>query len=204
MEVESEDQQKVLFTDATTGTWAGYLKSRWHHSNVRGYYSGEGLDVEEADSVMNAMALVNALILTIPYGIVSSLNSEYWDWMQVAIQDCEKMEWGYMQTNLITPLYVAVSASILSLIITVMYYFLRSKKHFALWWKHRGKWSVAVTMVATITSVITILTLFATLMGWYAAATNRLCYTQIINQNRYSGAYATIAAISLTLLVLMV
>ena len=60
-------------------TWTEYFHWRWKISNSQKFYTGNGLTVDEADSVINALALINALVLTIPFGLVTSLNMEYFD-----------------------------------------------------------------------------------------------------------------------------
>ena len=204
IEPESNTPDSRLVTHPATKNWNDFIKNRWEHSNLRSYFTGEDLESEEADAAMQATSVINALVLTIPYGIILSLNNEFWDWMQTAILPCEEMEWKYMQINLITPLYVSLTASILALIVTVLYYFLRPKKYFTVWWKYRGKWSVAVTLLSTLISVVAILTVFATLMGWFVTATDQLCITQKVNQNRYGAAYTIIGTVSGILLLVMV
>ena len=141
---------------------------------------------------MNAMSTINALILTIPFSIVSSLNFEYWDALKTNIIDCSDMDYDYTEVNLITPLYVCVSSSILSLIFAMMYYFLRPKEHFADWWRYRGKWSVAMTLLLTVIAVVVILTIFATLMGWYVSSSDGICESWEKNIGRYRAAYSFI------------
>ena len=149
-------------------TWTEYFHWRWKISNYRKFYSGEGLEVDEADSVINALALINALVLTIPFGLVTSLDMDYFDNVQALIETCDTgVDWNDIQLNMIAPLYVSVVCSTLALVISTLYYFLRSKQYFYHWWKSRGKWSVVATTMFTIIAVLTTLTLFATLMGWY-------------------------------------
>ena len=96
--------------------------------------------VEEADTVINAMALINALVLTIPFTIASSLNHEYWNTLKLNVQICSDIEYTGMKHAIIGPLYTSMCSTTFGLVITLIYYFNRPKgpKHFAMWWKHRG------------------------------------------------------------------
>eukprot|EP01031_Cornospumella_fuschlensis_P024919 gene24919-30105_t len=67
-----------LPTEKVYPTYHAYWMHRWEISNVRKYYMGVDLTLDEADAVVNSLALVNALILTIPFGIIMGLSSDYW------------------------------------------------------------------------------------------------------------------------------
>jgi hypothetical protein len=51
-----------------------YLQDRWEKSNLRKLYEGEDLGIEEADASVNSVALVNALILTVPFSVLMGLK----------------------------------------------------------------------------------------------------------------------------------
>ena len=104
-------------------TWKDYFEWRWRISNCSKFYSGEGLEVEEAESVINALALINALVLTIPFGLITSLNYEYFDELQGWVDSCDTdVEWEDIQGNMVFPLYVSVVSSTLALVISTLFY----------------------------------------------------------------------------------
>jgi hypothetical protein len=201
----SESDMKIMELESLpTKDWETYFKKRWHLSNIKRYYSGDGLEMEDADTVMNTLSMVNALLLTIPFSIINGLGNEFWDWLELSIADCEDSQYHSTAENLVLPLYLAVFCTILSLIIAVMYYFLRPRKHFLIWWKFRGKWSVATTMLTTAIAVLVILILFSTLMGWFVTSSDSLCVTVDVNKRRYSAAYTLISIMTVGLGLVMV
>ena len=181
-----------------------YIKYRAKFSNVAKYTSGENLNVEDADNVMAQLSVVNTLILTIPYGIIGNLNYEYFDWLQETIEDCDNMDWETLAWNMVAPLYTTVTASVLAVVLTVLYYMFRPKNIFRTWWHYRGKYSVGFTMLLTVIATLSTLTLFASLMGWYSSATSELCVTQAINFRRYVGIYTLTALFFVVFFFLMI
>lgn len=59
------------------------LINRWKDNNLREIFVGKYVTSEDIDNVVNTLTLVNALILTIPYGIMSSTGPDYWDYVEV-------------------------------------------------------------------------------------------------------------------------
>jgi hypothetical protein len=51
------------------------------------------LDCESSDfdfdTAVNSMALVNALVITIPFGLITSFNKEFWDGLMDQLKECE-------------------------------------------------------------------------------------------------------------------
>ena len=177
---EEKDTSSAMDDQYHGSTWKDYYNWRWEISNCKKFYTGVGLEVEEADSVINALALINALVLTIPFSLLTSLNMEYFDNVQQVIETCDTgVEWEDIQANMVFPLYVSVVCSTLALVISTLYYCLRSKQHFYVWWKSRGKWSVVATIAFTIVAVFSTLTLFATFMGWYIITFYFFMYTYV-------------------------
>jgi hypothetical protein len=50
----------------------GWFKSRYHSSSLRKFAEGTDMKSEDADAAVNTLTLVSALILTIPYSLVSA------------------------------------------------------------------------------------------------------------------------------------
>jgi len=75
-----------------TNTLPHFLYSRWKHSNLRKYLGGFSasleLTPEETDQTVNALILLEALILTIPFGLIPNLGIEFWDNLQEKYQAC--------------------------------------------------------------------------------------------------------------------
>lgn len=66
-----------------------YVTYRINNSNLTKYYHGKGLTVEEADEVVNTFALINALVLTIPFSMLASYDNSFWDWLNENNNQCD-------------------------------------------------------------------------------------------------------------------
>ena len=60
-------------------------------SSLYSLWVGVDVTVEEVDEVINALVLVNALIVTIPFGVMPNVGFEYWDDISNILSDskCE-------------------------------------------------------------------------------------------------------------------
>lgn len=82
-------EPEVDYEAASKGlSFGDYIRFRFRNSNITKYYHGTNLTEDEADSVVNALALVAALILTIPFGAAMSFDNGYWDWLNDNIGKC--------------------------------------------------------------------------------------------------------------------
>ncbi|KAJ1388257.1 hypothetical protein B484DRAFT_459802, partial [Ochromonadaceae sp. CCMP2298] len=166
------EEEEIDYEAVAKGlNWTEYVQFRCKYSNVVKYYKGTNLSVEEADTVVNTLALVAALILTIPFGAALSFDIGYWDNLTVVMQQCEGVEENTLKFidvyNLIAHgLYAVAYSSMLTLGVCIFYYILRpSGKYFAAWW-HHGKIAVLLAFLGTVIAIISMLTLFGSFMGW--------------------------------------
>jgi hypothetical protein len=92
-----------------------------------------GGEPEGIDSAVNAMALLNALVLTIPYGVMGSLDNGFWDWLKESFDvNCQGKSlsddttWGQAHGNILSAIscttYSAISAMIMGTMF-VSYFF---------------------------------------------------------------------------------
>jgi hypothetical protein len=104
------------------------------------FMNGDGMTAEDTDLIMNTIALINALVLTIPYSLSGSLDNSYWDWVQTTLNStrctdyvekycpsgpsaCFQQSYSQVQNSL----YCTVYASITALGISFAYYLMRPK-----------------------------------------------------------------------------
>jgi hypothetical protein len=73
-------------------TYKEYCSFRFANSNILKYYTGKDITEEEADTVVNALSLVAALVLTIPFGAALSFDNSFWDWLHDNISTCGDMK----------------------------------------------------------------------------------------------------------------
>jgi hypothetical protein len=124
-----------------------YIKKRYNHSAVKHYLEGIDLSMQDADTAVNMITLVQALLLTIVPAVMVSVVSTNGTWsnLQSNIEDCGYDNTDSMWlTNVWFPLWSsavgALIGSIAGILIAVMYFILRptGTKHFEIWYKTRG------------------------------------------------------------------
>jgi hypothetical protein len=183
--------------------------------------------------------LVNALILTIPFGVIMGLGFDYWDAVETVVTQCSNgsVTYPFGYSLLINTLYATAYSSMTSIAVSIFYYMLRPsdeeedsaddkkdttytdgsrvyketntnsgedpKRIFARWWR-TGKYAVMVVFLGTVISVISMLTLFGSLPGWFSVASDNFCSNWAANQPRYTGAAFILIIFTLGSAILMV
>lgn len=57
-----------------TKTWREYFTRRFLHSNLYTCWFKNDMDVNDSDSIVNSVTVVNALLLTIPFNLLGAYN----------------------------------------------------------------------------------------------------------------------------------
>ena len=189
-------------------TYHAYWMHRWEISNVRKYYMGVDLTLDEADAVVNSLALVNALILTIPFGIIMGLSSDYWTTLRNDLVayggSCYGRDYDYGRSLQLNMLYGCAYSSMITLLLCIFYYILRPKfVYFPEWWR-RAKYCVLMTVSGSITSIACMLTLFGSLAEWFTYNPDDMCEDFDINSSKYATGVTFLGAFCLVSVLLMV
>jgi hypothetical protein len=129
------------------GSLKDYLQDRWEKSNLRKLYEGEDLGLDEADSAVNSFALVNALILTVPFSVLMGLSTDYfnafYDDMNTYIKldsRCASVSYAGLRIYMLRLLFATAYSSMITVIICIFYYILRPKFNFFHQWWGRSKY----------------------------------------------------------------
>jgi hypothetical protein len=152
---DNSNNEIVTFWDSDINTYVTY---RINNSNLKKYYLGRGLSIEEADEVVNSFALINALVLTIPFSILASYSDSFWDWLNENNDQCDGNSYQKVADLLLNTLYATAYSSMTSLIIAILYYILRpkNKEYFKIWYGH-AKWAIFIMFFMTATGIIIII-----------------------------------------------
>lgn len=108
------------------------MARKYLDSKLVAYMEGRGVSSNDVDGLVNSVTLVNALLLTIPPGIVTSMgiNSSSWDNLQNFAANCNLDGTQLMWYELCyVPFFRLVvgsfTASFMALVIAIAYYVLR-------------------------------------------------------------------------------
>jgi len=69
------------------GEYHGIWK-RYHLSSLRKLIEGEDLSIPDLDSAVGTIAFMNAIVITIPYGIMTALSPDFFASLDAALTAC--------------------------------------------------------------------------------------------------------------------
>lgn len=166
---------------------------------------GKTVCTEEIDTVVNTLTLVCALILTIPYGVMTAASPDYWDYVESTLAACPVQLYTYAQNySLFSGAFNTVVYSNISvLIMAVLYYLLRPKDDdkFRKWWKS-ARYVVIMMMLGTLCSVTCLVIVSAWLFSWYLVPTSKYC-TYSAKSSEMAGVAVIVSSAVFSLLVML-
>eukprot|EP00744_Colponema_vietnamica_P011324 GILI01015925.1.p1 GENE.GILI01015925.1~~GILI01015925.1.p1 ORF type:complete len:205 (+),score=27.31 GILI01015925.1:79-693(+) len=139
-------------------------------------FRGDGIDEEKMDEAVNALALVCALLLTIPFGIIPNLNMDYWEKVVELSKNCPQYDYTHARFIFVGSLGWSVYLSTSGLALATFYYVLKPKD-FEKWYKTRGKYLLILLILATIASLVVLLVVFGHLFAYYNVNYAQYCTT---------------------------
>lgn len=155
-------------------TWV----DRWKDNQLRDMFVGKEVTCEDIDTVVNTLTLVCALILTIPYGVMTSADHSYWDNIELTLSECESTKFTYEQDFRLFSggFNTIIYSNIAVLIMAVLYYLLRPKDEvkFRKWWKY-ARYVIMMMMLGTVCSIVCLVIASAWLFSWYIIPNSKLC-----------------------------
>jgi hypothetical protein len=130
------------------------------------------------DNVVNTLTLMNALILTIPYSLMSNMNYDYWDQVIISLDNCSERvatfesDFAIFKNSFNAVVYSAMASLIMSLI----YYLLKPKNlaKFRKWWK-QARYVIIMMLCGTVCSVVSLVAVSCWLFAWYNLPSDQLC-----------------------------
>jgi hypothetical protein len=137
------------------------------------------------DTAINTLTLVDALIVTIPFGIVSAANYTFWDWLQTLPCNTDdfhhdhfgELPYYYFYYRFVGSIWQIVISCVIGIVLATFYYLLRPSDDevFLRWWT-RGKVVLVFSVVATAIGVLSTLYLAGLLLdGWWVISTSQAC-----------------------------
>jgi hypothetical protein len=170
------------------------------------------LTTEDADNAVNTMALVAALLLTIPFSLVGSLNQEYWDDLAETINGCkpavpaESSPQAVFMT-VFRPLNALVYFSMGAIMLAVFYFLLRPSENdmFEAWWK-RGRFALALILVSAVSAVVCAFTVYNTLVAGqvFMGFSDNICEIARVEGATYERYLAAVIGGMFTIIILVV
>lgn len=185
-------------------TWKEYIRFRATNSTITRYWYHCDLEPDDANDVVTTAFIVNAVILTIPFGLMPILNIDYWNYffcqaqvcgsgggINVNFQDC--LNGDFIQSDDIIYngalyggldiymgsvhfIYWSVYSSIIGLILASLFFIFipQDIKRFRIWWI-RGRIVLAMVILSILLSLGGLLGLIRTTLPFALESTNYSC-----------------------------
>ena len=145
---------------------------RFLRCNLMKLVKGEDLSAEDADTAVNTLTLVCALILTIPFSVMGSIGRDFWENSAATALTCPQASRApdfmrHSLTQALTTMHAMTYSSIGAIVLAVGYYLLRPKADdvFQDWWS-RGRFPVIFILCLTATAVVATMTLYGQLVAY--------------------------------------
>jgi len=151
-----------------------------------GFVGSLSLTSEETDTAVNAVILLDALVLTIPFAILPNLGNAYWDWLKKEFASCSSYPEGWTAERWFEGWYTKLNSWLTSTIFCVVgaillgiFYYTNRPRHnkkFRVWWV-TGKYAFYTLNGLTIIGVIMLLTILGCMQIVYNVPSGKLCDT---------------------------
>jgi len=144
------------------------------------------LDSSDVEPAINALALICALVLTVPFGMSFDLVS-----MKAALSNCDSdsffiksgLTWKYTESQILSNWSCTVYGSMVGLIIACIYYILKQDEAYAEeWFDRKGRFLLLAMFCTTAAAIISIMNLSSDILNFVLVADDDLCE---INVNPY-------------------
>eukprot|EP01031_Cornospumella_fuschlensis_P031051 gene31051-37529_t len=114
-------------------TPAGFCKRCVRNKFIRffSFSNGEDVTVAEMDSLVSLFSLIAAFVLAVPFGVMTSLQSETLQSTKDILDSCpkddmnEQLEFQFRYNILVSSMIQAVYSALITIILSLLYYILR-------------------------------------------------------------------------------
>ena len=176
-------------------TWLEYIAWQWSMNKLRRLWSSEYPHMRDAREVMNAIALVNTVVLVMTTSICVTLQTNY---MRGYYQTCD-MSWSDIKYTTEYPLYLSALCSSEAAVFSMLYHLIAPihQASFRVWWR-KGKYAVLLTVL--LTTIATVCYLFIALTEWYVMLTTRACLEHPIDASHHGKVVFVVVSVVYILL----
>ena len=190
---ENRSSLSHKFEYLPTKTWREYIFKRMVNSNLCTCWYYDEMDINDSDTIINSVTVVNALLLTIPFQLVGAFNADFWEWEMNNIANCNNGTYNQTSGQFNPPelnetglsIYLTVSTDVfecafsssIGLVLATIYYTLRPRNQstFKQWWP-RGKFSLILILIFTALAIISLLRLFGMSVGLLLSSNQYTCH----------------------------
>jgi hypothetical protein len=156
--------------------------SKVYMNGILLFLVGEGLSPDDVSDGINALALLNALLITIPFAMLGAITPDFLNTMKEAIEACPggKTHTGasyyFAAKSLRRNCQCTIISALSALIFAIMYYLFKRNDNssFRDWWP-RGRILIAVTFLLTIITTVSTVALMNCFLYYFAVQGDEIC-----------------------------
>ena len=143
--------------------------------------------MDKIETSFNSMALLLALLLTIPFGCFGAMNFEYFDSIQSFVDaNCPEKEQFFGRVDetvhrvMLNNASLAMYSSMCGLIMICLFYVFKPIKGFEMriWCRKNGRILLGLVGLSCIVDILSVMCLGANFIQWYSAPTDTICGDQ--------------------------
>jgi len=143
--------------------------------------------MEKIESSFNSMALLLALLLTIPFGCFGALNFEYFNSIQEYVDtNCPEIKQYFgrvdetVHRTILNNAAMCMYSSMCGLIMICLFYIFKPVQGFEMriWCRRNGRVLLGLVGLCCIIDILTVMCLGANLIQWFSAPTSAICGDQ--------------------------
>ena len=140
------------------------------------FFKGHMASPESSDDKVNAMALILALLATVPFTVIAMFPTEFWQSLYEDLKNCSDLDenearysYDFQYYSIMNNLYAVTCSTSIGLSLAGMYYMIRpdDKERFSTWWK-RGRLMVIVIFLCAIIAVVCVISCYNQTVATYS------------------------------------
>jgi hypothetical protein len=153
------------------------------NSRVWSFFFGKSHMMEDPDAAISAMTLVCALTLTIPFSIMSYVDSTFFTELKSALSNCSttggstKDSYDTVFHSMQQALWACIMCSIMGLTLSSVYYVFQPLpgKDLDGWCRNQGRVLFSSLIIVTMCAIVALLVLSSYLFTYYTVPTEDVC-----------------------------
>lgn len=180
------DELWLSFEQDTRDQMTKVVKPEASGSNIYNFFCGGVESIDDGESMegaVNAMALVNALLLTIPYGVIGIVSQDFFDSLESNFNSCpdEQTSDGQVfksaKERLINSIAGTLYACLCGLIMATFYYLFRPPRSFSRsdYAKRKDKVLLCLMFFSTASSIVCAMNVATLLISYFTVQSSDFC-----------------------------
>lgn len=169
-------------------SWEKYCAYRFKNSRFTRVFTFDDITPTQADATLTTLAVVTGLLFTIPFSVMGTLNTSYFDSVTLTLANCTQTDpSGSFKTGddihdqLSSCISSVLATTVASLLLNAIYFAFRPDDEvvFKQWWKV-GKFFVYISYALNFFNILFLIQLYELINNFFMIPTTKLCSVALI------------------------